>query len=94
MSPPPMCTKCGQEPRAPRQRWGRACRIAYARERRKALKALGPLLPSQLPHLIMQLARAEDQPALVRYFAKGPAVDMLRWVLRFGVERIRAEGYV
>ncbi len=88
------CTRCGAEPRVSRQRWCRPCRIAYARTRRQAMKALGPLLPSQLPHVIIQLARAEDQDALARYMAKGAALDMLRHLLHFAVERIRAERYV
>lgn len=34
--PQQICSKCGQEAALPGQRWGRKCRAAYARERRKA----------------------------------------------------------
>lgn len=33
--PPPMCSKCGAEPAAPGQRWGRKCRAESAKKRRK-----------------------------------------------------------
>jgi hypothetical protein len=29
-----LCSRCGQEPREPGQRWGRRCLTAYQRERR------------------------------------------------------------
>lgn len=30
-----LCSRCGQEPREPKQRWGRACLTRYQKERRQ-----------------------------------------------------------
>jgi hypothetical protein len=37
---PRLCSRCGQEPRLPRQRWGRQCRSQYKRDRRARLRAV------------------------------------------------------
>jgi hypothetical protein len=36
----PLCSRCGQAPRLPKQRWCRACLYAYKRDRRARLRAL------------------------------------------------------
>ncbi len=50
--PVPVCTECGQEPREPRQRWGRRCLSEYQRVRRQRLR-------------VMQASRAK--PPVVTY---------------------------
>ena len=48
-----LCTRCGQEPRLPRQRWGRHCLTAYKRARAARLRVLvepvaDPVTPAPL----------------------------------------------
>ena len=88
------CSRCGTEPRAPQQRWGRVCAREYARRRRETMKVVAPVRPAELPGLILQVVDGPDREALARYFDKGPGLDMLKHVLRFGVEMVRTRGYV
>lgn len=91
------CSRCGEEPRYPGQRWGRRCLTGYTRARRARRWRPAPLFaelgvrPADLPALVAGLIQTEEEQALYDRYVTN--VDLLRHLLRFGLETVRARGY-
>ena len=96
------CTKCGQEPRYPGQRWGKACMTAYDQARKQALNAETWTPPPSMPiaelvrHLVSRMP-PEEQAPLFRALCHNPSskhpspsVEQLQQLLRLGLAAVEA----
>ncbi len=86
-----LCSKCGEEPRYPGQRWGPACATRYSRERRARLLQQKPresgIKLSQLPDLLV--LNEMDRKTFTAYVRD---IDTLRWLVRLGLDCVRKSG--
>ncbi|MBI4636286.1 MAG: hypothetical protein HY727_08050 [Candidatus Rokubacteria bacterium] len=73
------CSRCGEEPRLPRQRWGRACLTAAQRARRAARRAAHPHPgePPAKPSALTPPSPTAEAEALDRYRRARAELDLV-----------------